>query len=558
MFLSGRKSIYALIIVHLFFRISVLYFLYMPSGYKRDTKSFIEKAIQVHWDKYDYSKVEYTTAAGRIIIICKKHWEFTQVANCHLRWQWCADCAWVRKWTRESFIEKARNIHWDRYDYSKVEYINALENVTITCRKHWNFEQTPNSHLSWHWCVKCTSSRWYDNESFIEKAIQIHWDKYDYSKIEYTWTYNDIQIICPIHWVFVHSASSHLSWQWCPYCSWNKWHIKEFISKAQMVHWDIYDYSCSTYTWSSSSIDIVCKKHGKFSQLVINHLQWNWCPKCWYKHGKWESSMVSKLNEWKPWIQIQERVHPQWLNGMELDIYLPEYNLAIEYNWFKFHHSSSWQFIQQKPKSYHSKKFLLCKENWVTLISIFDFLYNEKWDELIKHRIGCSKRIYARDTKIFELVDKNFYYDFCEKNHIEWIWPRLSKGKIYALMHNGNIVMVMSAWFYTAPWNKPIYKIIRSCTLQWVQVVWWISKLYKKFPGAKFELTNNTWAKKGNFIKWSERYWWVRWIDDYRSRLQCQKHRIIHDFPDAVWNTETELMESLWFVKVFDAWLSVL
>ena len=88
------------------------------------TKEFIAKAKAVHGDKYDYSKVNYAKNTTKVTIICKIHGEFEQCPAYHLLGQGCPECGGRRKLTTEEFIEKARKVHGDKYDYSKVNYVN--------------------------------------------------------------------------------------------------------------------------------------------------------------------------------------------------------------------------------------------------------------------------------------------------------------------------------------------------------------------------------------------------------------------------------------------------
>jgi hypothetical protein len=116
---------------------------------------FIEKAIKIHGDKYDYSKVNYKNSSTKIIIICKIHGEFLQIPNKHLSKSGCIECGKKNKLTLEKFIEKAQKIHNDKYDYSKVNYINWKTNIIIICKIHGEFQQQPNSHLQGKGCNKC-------------------------------------------------------------------------------------------------------------------------------------------------------------------------------------------------------------------------------------------------------------------------------------------------------------------------------------------------------------------------------------------------------------------
>ena len=106
---------------------------------KDKTEEFIKKAKEVHGDKYDYSKVEYKKAIEKICIICPEHGEFWQIPTNHLKGCGCPSCGGNKKYTLEIFIKKAREVHGDKYDYSKVDYKKASEKVCIICPKHGEF-----------------------------------------------------------------------------------------------------------------------------------------------------------------------------------------------------------------------------------------------------------------------------------------------------------------------------------------------------------------------------------------------------------------------------------
>lgn len=122
----------------------------------KTTSQFIDDAIRIHGNKYDYDKVIYVNKNTRVIITCRTHGDFEQVANNHLQGDGCAKCARNKKKTTRSFIEAAMLIHGDTYIYDKVEYVNKDSKVTITCRVHGDFEQRPGSHLRGAGCAKCT------------------------------------------------------------------------------------------------------------------------------------------------------------------------------------------------------------------------------------------------------------------------------------------------------------------------------------------------------------------------------------------------------------------
>jgi hypothetical protein len=118
---------------------------------KSDNKTFINKALKVHGDKYDYSKVNYINSKSKVTIICSEHGEFEQLPDSHIRGFGCEKCSHDknRKDTK-TFISESRLIHGDLYDYSKVDYVNSKTKVTIICPMHGGFEIQPK-HLFLRW-----------------------------------------------------------------------------------------------------------------------------------------------------------------------------------------------------------------------------------------------------------------------------------------------------------------------------------------------------------------------------------------------------------------------
>ncbi len=103
------------------------------------TSEFIEKSIMVHGERYDYSKVKYISTHKKVCIICRKHGEFYQAPSNHLSGKECLKCSYekrIQKITlgKEKFIEKSIEEHGDKFDYSKVEYINSKTKVCIICK----------------------------------------------------------------------------------------------------------------------------------------------------------------------------------------------------------------------------------------------------------------------------------------------------------------------------------------------------------------------------------------------------------------------------------------
>jgi len=166
--------------------------------------------------------------------------------------------------TTEEFVKRARKVHGNKYDYSKVNYINSETKILIICKKHSDFKQSPFSHLSGVGCNKCAiEKRTFSIKKFIKKAKSIHGNKYNYSKTKYINSKIPVMIICPIHGEFIQDAMSHMRISGCPKCgilncASNK---KRFIKNAKKIHENKYTYSKVNYKNNITKIIITCPKH---------------------------------------------------------------------------------------------------------------------------------------------------------------------------------------------------------------------------------------------------------------------------------------------------------
>ena len=234
------------------------------------TLLFIEKALLIHGTTYDYSKVNYIGPHDKICITCRIHGDFWQTPACHIYDRnGCPLCgrdktANKKRLSTEKFISKSKEIHGDKYDYSKVQYIKSNIKVCIICPSHGEFWQTPNAHTSRaSGCPICGHNRTVEHktishEIFISRSIGVHGTKYDYSKVEYAKSNIKVCIICPEHGEFWQTPTSHLSGNGCPKCGFkqtaNKKRLStdDFISRANAIHHGKYDYSKVNYIYINS------------------------------------------------------------------------------------------------------------------------------------------------------------------------------------------------------------------------------------------------------------------------------------------------------------------
>jgi hypothetical protein len=268
---------------------------------KKTTAEFIEDAIRIHGDKYDYSKTDYIKSSLKVKIICKEHGEFEQTPEAHIgkQKQGCKKCGYSNngnksKKTVEKFIEDVKLIHGDKYDYSKVNYIDSKTKIIIICKIHGDFEQTPNDHIGKRGCKKCgyinISNKYKKTTTeFIEEAIKIHGDKYNYEKVEYIDSKSKVKIICKEHGEFEQTPNAHIGTQkqGCRKCGYinnginSKKLVEKFIEEAKITHGNNYNYNKVEYINALSKVIISCKIHGDFKQTPNCHIdQKQGCSKC--------------------------------------------------------------------------------------------------------------------------------------------------------------------------------------------------------------------------------------------------------------------------------------
>lgn len=191
-------------------------------------EEIIKKFISVHGKKYIYDNFIYKKLIDKSIITCPIHGDFLQSAHSHLKGQGCPKCGIESRSSKktmnnEQFIEKANKIHHGKYDYSKTQYERSNKKVCIICPIHGEFMVRPNDHLMGRGCTICGNlkkgqAKKDTLKSFIEKAKEVHGNKFDYSKSEYINSKTKICIICPVHGEFWQSPDSHLQGVGCPKC----------------------------------------------------------------------------------------------------------------------------------------------------------------------------------------------------------------------------------------------------------------------------------------------------------------------------------------------------
>lgn len=215
-------------------------------GKKKTTCEFIEQAKFVHGDRYKYSKVDYIDSKNKIVIECKIHGEVEVVPTEHLKGRGCIKCSNEsrfnkRKLTTEQFVEKAKEKHGDKYDYSLVDYINSTTKIKLICKsENHYFEQSPSNHLYGFGCIFCAritqgNSKRKNKYDFIKKAKKLHGDTYSYENVNYIDNTTAVNITCKHHGDYSQTPNAHLSKKGCMKCSriYNSFIREDYVKMAK-------------------------------------------------------------------------------------------------------------------------------------------------------------------------------------------------------------------------------------------------------------------------------------------------------------------------------------
>lgn len=320
--------------------------------------------------------------------------------------------------TTEEYIEIFKNIHDDLYDYTNMIYVNYVTPVEVICRIHGIFKISVNKHRNGRGCQKCSlikeNYRKKNNpykanqhinvvttDIFIERSSKTHNNYYIYDKTNYITQKVPVIITCPIHGDFSILPVSHLYQNCgCKKCFFKSRETSEkIIEKFKITHGDKYLYDKVQYINMHTNILIGCSKHGYFEQTPNSHFRGRGCPHCLYKSERLLYEKIQKeFNDIEVIHQPIGKVKPKWLETQTFDIYIPKYNIAIEYQGEQHYKSLKCFGGDEKFEINKKRDFIKrekCLKNNCLLI---EYPFFEKSDEYFKKIVNIiNERI-----KLFE------------------------------------------------------------------------------------------------------------------------------------------------------------
>lgn len=339
-----------------------------------------------------FDNAVYVNRKHLMTATCQIHGNFQMQAGSFLNTVTCPECDLEKR--KQEFIQKAKDVHGDKYDYSKVIYKTNKIPVEIICPIHGSFMQAPGDHKKGYGCSKCSKKYKPTSEEWIERAKQVH-PQYDYSRVVYKDNKTPVEIICKEHGSFFPCPNNFLkSPIGCPKCNDIRKHndytktTEQFIKDAIKVHGTKYDYSLVKYHDKTEKVCIICPEHGEFWQSPSVHLRGCGCQKCVNKNQTilWER-LCKEFKDEEILYEIGSNIVP-WLDSLRFDMYFPKYNIAVEYDGEQHFmpieiYGGEENLINTQKRDYIKNK--ICEENNCLLIRV---KYNYKDSDFIE---VCNK-----------------------------------------------------------------------------------------------------------------------------------------------------------------------
>lgn len=404
------------------------------------------------------------------------------------------------------YAARARAVHGARYTYELSTLRRLKEPATIICPDHGPFQQNLGNHLQGAGCPQCAGR----GVDWVARFRAVHGDLYDYRDVVFVGYKTPVRIHCPAHGAFLQSPDNHYRGkQGCPRCKGERIRrakqlpVAEFIRRARLVHGELYGYALEQFpNVLTGKVAITCPLHGVFMQSPVNHLAGKvGCTRCNHMKSQGEDAVFRLVSRAATALQRDRSL----LRPKELDIYLPEKRLAIEYCG-DYWHSHGDPDSERRDRGKHYEKYLACQAQGVRLLTI----YESEWlsrrgalRRLIRTALGQARgRVMARKCTLGTPTAAQAR-EFYERYHPQ---GGAGAGEHYGLYWRGKLVACMRFSFGAndrgaAAVNR-VWTLTRYATR--VTVAGGASRLFKAFvqehaPAAVKSFSDNRYFAGGMY-----------------------------------------------------------
>lgn len=528
------------------------------------------RARQKHANKYSYPSPQREGKPKKIQIACPDHGLFWQEAGKHMFGQGCAKCQGFGSDKLSQVKAKFPSWGWP----ADLEIVNSKTRFTLNCPVHGSFETLFNRLMNktegLSPCPKCARAEWATGSrvsvsEWVDRVKQAWGEGITLVKSSFVTGEDKANFICQDHGDFRSKVADVAGGHGCPKCgserflSWSDENVRvtadEFVDRANSQRQGLYKYYKETYTNMTTPMKMGCSTHGDFWQRPGNHIQLSaGCPKCGKSISKGESEIEDFLKQ--QGFQVTTRSRP--LDGWEIDIFVEDHNLGIEYC------GNYWHGELYKENHYHSEKLKRADEAGIRLVTIFEDEWLEQGEKVrsrLLNLLGKSRKIAARKCKVVD-VSWDQAKTFLEQNHLQGAGTPAAIR--HALIYEARIVAVCT-WGtdrFSAGQSMELY---RFCSEAGVALQGGLSKLVAHFikeqtPRSLVTYADLRWGKGGVYDKAGFKrggntvpgYFWCKGRKRF-NRHEFQKHKLadrLEKFDPA--KTEVENCHDNGYWRIFD------
>lgn len=367
-------------------------------------ESAVERAKAVHGDKYQYKELVREGVYVKLRMVCATHGEFLQTISNHLKGKGCVECGGKKAHTLEKVRELAKAKHGDKYEYLALTR-GGKPTLTLRCPEHGLFTQDMYNHLAGKGCRDCfVAGIRSDAGSLVAETYE---GRYTFvgEAAPNKYGQRQLKLLCSEHGEYVTDLNSVKQGYICKDCADkargenSRWTFEEFLLAVKPVHGDRYSYEeleVKVQPWNgkaSSFVKAYCYEHGPFSQAVFQHLRGQGCPIC--NESKASHSFIDFLEQ-----QAKVEREASLCNDTRRrwDAYLPEFNLAFEFN------GTYWHSDKFRNSVYHRNKYSAAMEKGIRTVTIYEDEWTEKRqivEKLVLSLLGKqTKALHARKLTV--------------------------------------------------------------------------------------------------------------------------------------------------------------
>lgn len=344
-----------------------------------DTADFVSELEKIFPSGYDYSQVVYRGKTKPVTIICERHGSIEKTPQQLLMGRGCRSCSSGISF--ESFKNRADALYGEgRFDYSRVEYRIGTDRVLLGCEIHGGFYQVVSEFLRGHGCQKCGMDYATKFDGFLARALEVHGDRYGYDAERWDQETGRVGIHCSEHGWFEQHWWNHTSGNGCNDCANQSQRLDEheIQRRLEAIHGDRYLLKSGTYSRINAPVTVICSEHGEQKAYCANLFGGSVARCCYIPAAR------SKVEiEFFEWLQGHRSTVEPSVRGLigydlEIDVYLPDLMLGIEFNGDYWH---SEKFIREHmgmtASVKHYLKMKAAEENGIKLV----YVWEKDWRE---------------------------------------------------------------------------------------------------------------------------------------------------------------------------------